>query len=143
MRQPQSLFASCRSVLLRARRVAPALLIAVASPGVMAQGNPASFPADAVRFLDAEVPAMNAAVAAQDREYFEGAMARTLELADQWGFKTRANPALEPYRACTEAVTDMVVVGLCKLTPGASDCTSQLASGFDRNAAACRSQAGR
>lgn len=118
-------------------------LMALAVPPASAQANPANFPVEASRFLEAEWPAMNAAVAAKDRSYFEGALARTVELAERWGFKTRANPALAPYESCTRAVSDLVVVGLCKFTPQASECTPNLNSGFDRQRAECRALAGR
>lgn len=81
---------------------------------------------------------MEAAATAQDREYFEGAMARTLEFAERWGFKARDNPALAAYTPCTTAVSDLVVVGLCRLTPSAAECTPQLRSGFAQNVAACQ-----
>lgn len=84
---------------------------------------------------------MSAAVAARDRSYFEGAMARTVDLAERWGFKSRANPALAPYEACTLAVSDLMAVGLCQLTPQADGCTPALASGFERNRRACRDAA--
>lgn len=125
------------------RLAAAALLLACAVSPAVAQADPGQFPAAAARFLDTELPSMNAAVAAQDRGYFEGAMARAIAFAEQWDFKTRSNPALAGYGACTAAVSDYVVVGLCKLTPGASDCTPAEASGFERNVADCRALAGR
>lgn len=118
-------------------------LVVLAAPGASAQADSAAFPVEASRFLETEWPAMNAAIAAKDRSYFEGAMARTVELAERWGFKTRANAALAPYEACTQAVSDLVVVGLCRLTPQASECTPNLSSGFDRQRAECRALAGR
>lgn len=117
-------------------------LVVLAAPCASAQADSA-FPVEASRFLETEWPAMNAAVAAKDRSYFEGAMARTVDLAERWGFKTRANEALASYSACTDAVSDLVVVGLCGLTPSASECTPNLRSGFDHNRAACRALAGR
>ncbi|WP_225784777.1 hypothetical protein [Xenophilus sp. Marseille-Q4582] len=117
--------------------------MALAVSSASAQADPAAFPAEASRFVETEWPAMSAAVAARDRSYFEGAMARTVDLAERWGFKTRANAALAPYEACTQAVSDLVVVGLCQLTPQASECTPHLASGFERHRAQCRALAGR
>ena len=117
--------------------------MALAASAASAQGEPAAFPVEAARFLDKEWPAMNAAVAARDRGYFEGAMARTVELAERWGFKTRANEGLAPYGACVNAVSELVVVGLCQLTPSATECTPTLASNFERDRAACHALAGR
>ncbi|RYF82389.1 MAG: hypothetical protein EOO29_07160 [Comamonadaceae bacterium] len=128
---------------IRHRSVLAGLLIAGAATQAVAQDSPAAFPAEASRFIESEWPRMSSAVAAQDRSYFEGAMARTVELAERWGFKTRANPSLAAYGACTDAVSDLVVVGLCRLTPSASECTPNLASGFEQNRAACRTLAGR
>ncbi|RYF70061.1 MAG: hypothetical protein EOO22_15020, partial [Comamonadaceae bacterium] len=79
--------------------------IAVAQPSAVDQ-----FPAAAMSFLNAELPQMEAAVAARDRDYFEAAMGRTLDFSDSWGFKTRANPALARYAGCTEALSDFTIV---------------------------------
>lgn len=112
-------------------------LTALAAPQAAAQDDAAPFAAEASRFLQTEWPKVNAAVAAKDRSYFEGAMARTVELAERWSFKSRPNPQLAAYSACTDAVSDMVVVGLCQLTPSASECTPNLAADFERKQAAC------
>lgn len=119
------------------------LALALGAAAGHAQSDPAGFPAAANRFLDTELPAMEAAVVEQDRTYFEDAVGRTVAFADQWGFKSRANPALAGYQSCTTAVSDFMVVGLCRLTPSASECTPQLRSGFEREVAACRALAGR
>ncbi|MEP6720472.1 MAG: hypothetical protein ABJA77_03445 [Variovorax sp.] len=96
------------------------------------------FPAAATSFLGAELPQMEAAIAARDRDYFEAAMGRTLEFSDSWGFKTRANPALAPYASCTEAVGDFTIVGLCRLMPKGEVCEPGLAPRFDANVKRCR-----
>ncbi len=96
------------------------------------------FPAAAMSFLNAELPQMEAAVAARDRDYFEAAMGRTLDFSDAWGFKTRANPALARYAGCTEALSDFTIVGLCRLMPKADACEPGLAPRFDANLKRCR-----
>lgn len=119
-----------------------AALLAVA-PCTFAQQDASQFPAAATRFLDGEMPAMEAAVRNADRAYFHDAMARMVDFADAWGFKSRANPELARYPMCTGAVQDFLVVGLCRITPNGEDCTPMLASGFERNLRACRDVAGR
>ena len=113
------------------------------SAGPAAAQDAAQFPAAAVRFLDGELPRMENAVKERDREYFEEAMGRTVMFSEDWGFKTHANPALAPYRGCTEAVSDFVIVGLCRLMPNGSECDAQLPSRFDGNLRQCRQQASR
>ena len=113
------------------------------SAGTAAAQDVAQFPSAAVRFLDGELPRMENAVKERDRDYFEEAMGRTIMFSEDWGFKTRANPALAPYRACTEAVSDFVIVGLCRLMPNGSECDAQLAPRFDGNLRECRQAAGR
>lgn len=118
-----------------------ALTAWVACPA--AAQDAAQFPSAAVRFLDGELPRMENAVKERDRDYFEEAMGRTIMFSEDWGFKTRANPALAPYRACTEAVSDFVIVGLCRLMPNGSECDAQIAPRFEGNLRACRQAAGR
>ncbi|RZI73613.1 MAG: hypothetical protein EOP80_11875 [Variovorax sp.] len=110
-------------------------------PAGMALAQPLpvdQFPVAAMSFLNAEMPQMEAAVAARDRDYFEAAMGRTLDFSDGWGFKTRANPALARYAACTEALSDFTIVGLCRLMPKADGCEPGLAPRFDANLKRCR-----
>ena len=116
---------------------------ALACAGAVAQTDPAQYPAAATRFLDAELPKMEVAVAERDRDYFEAAMGRTVAFSEDWGFKSRANPALAGYRTCTDAVSDFVLVGLCRLMPNGSECEPGLASRFDANLRQCRQAAGR
>lgn len=123
-------------------------LLALAAFGALAAGTAAAqdaalFPSAAVRFLDGELPRMENAVKERDRDYFEEAMGRTVMFSEDWGFKAHANPALAPYRSCTEAVSDFVIVGLCRLIPNGSECDAQLASRFDGNLRQCRQQASR
>lgn len=125
------------------RRFLALAAFAAAWAGSAAAQDAAQFPAAAVRFLDGELPRMENAVKERDRDYFEEAMGRTVMFSEDWGFKTHANPALAPYRACTEAVSDFVIVGLCRLIPNGSECDAQLASRFDGNLRQCRQQANR
>lgn len=106
-----------------------------------ARPDAAQFPAAAVRFLDAELPPMEAAIAARDRDFFEESMARTVAFSEDWGFKAHANPDLALYAACTDAVSDYVVVGLCRLMPASSVCEPALATRFEANVRSCRASA--
>lgn len=105
--------------------------------------DPALFPSAAMRFLDDEMPRMEAAVRAGDRDFFEGATERMVAFSEDWDFKAHANPDLAPYAACTTAVSDLVVVGLCRLVPGSPVCEPGLAAQFTRNVAQCRQAAAR
>jgi hypothetical protein len=119
-----------------------ALCLAASVAG--AQQQPAdSFPAAAVSFLGTELPAMEAAIAARDRDYFEEAMGRMLDFSSSWGFKTQGNPALSRYPMCTEAVSDFLVVGMCRIMTTADACEPGLASRFNANLQKCRDLAAR
>lgn len=131
-----------RSSAAAARLIAP-LLLALAASSAGAQVQADDFPAAAMRFLDAELPAMETAVAEKDRDYFEDAMGRMLDFSDVWGFKTQANPALARYPMCTEAVSDFLVVGLCRFKLSADTCQPLLISTFNTNLKACRDLASR
>ncbi|MDB5879540.1 MAG: hypothetical protein JWQ41_2954 [Variovorax sp.] len=106
-----------------------------------ARQDAALFPAAAVRFLDGELPLMEAAIKERDRDFFEESMARTVSFSEDWGFKARANPDLAPFQACTDAVSDYVVVGLCRLMPASSACDPALATHFDASVRSCRAAA--
>ena len=119
------------------RAVAP-LLLAAAASGAAAQQEANRFPAAAMSFLGGELPAMEAAIAARDRDYFEDAMGRMLGFSDSWGFKTRDNPALARFPMCTDAVSDFLVVGLCRIMTTSPACEPGLAAKFNRNLQQCR-----
>lgn len=125
------------------RRLLALAALTASMAGPAAAQDVALFPSAAVRFLDGELPRMEIAVKERDRDYFEEAMGRTVMFSEDWGFKAHANPALAPYRSCTEAVSDFVIVGLCRLIPNGSECDAQLATRFDGNLRQCRQQASR
>lgn len=127
----------------RLRWLLPALALTLACAGAAAQSDPAQYPAAATGFLDEELPKMTAAVAERDRDYFEAAMGRIVSFSEDWGFKSHANPALAGYRMCTDAVSDFVIVGLCKLMPNGSECEPGLAPRFEANRQQCRQAARR
>lgn len=124
-------------------RCAVAWLAGIAlAQGVAAQPAADRFPAAVVDFLALELPQMEAAIAERDRQYFEDAMARTVDFSQQWGFKTQANPSLARYPMCTAAVSDFVIVGLCRTAPSLDGCEPGLAARFDANLRRCREIAG-
>lgn len=125
------------------RRALAALPLVLAASFAQAQQtpNPADFPLEASGFLNEELPRMDAAVAARDREFFGGAIRRTVDFSERWDFKVQSNPDLAKYPMCTQAVLDYVVVGMCRLIPGGDDCEPGLAPRFDANVKRCRDMA--
>ena len=131
---------SPRSALTSALRAFAALPLVLAASLATAQQEPSSFPLDSVGYLNEELPRMEAAIAAKDRSFFHGAMVRTVQFSERWGFKVKANPDLAAYPMCTSAVMDYVVVGMCRLAPS-DECEPGLASRFDANVQRCREAA--
>ncbi|WP_143684437.1 hypothetical protein [Variovorax sp. KK3] len=101
------------------------------------------FPSAAVGFLGTELPQMEAAIAARDRDYFEEAMARMLGFSEQWGFKSQDNPALARFPMCTEAVSEFLAVGMCRIMTTSDACEPGLATRFNANLQKCRELASR
>ena len=126
---------------LRTFAAVPLLWLAASIAG--AQQAPSDFPMDSVGYLNEELPRMEAAIAARDRSFFHGAMARTVQFSERWGFKAQANPDLAKYPMCTDAVMDYVVVGMCKMNPSGDGCEPGLASRFEANVQRCREVAAR
>lgn len=120
------------------RRIVAPLLLACAASASLAQQDANRFPAAAVSFLGGEMPAMETAIAARDRDYFEDAMGRMLDFSDSWGFKSRDNPALARFPMCTDAVSDFLVVGMCRIMTTSSACEPGLAAKFNSNLQQCR-----
>ncbi len=121
-------------------RVSFTILAACSSAAGLAQ-DLRSYPASTVKFLDVELPLMDAAVAAKDRAYFSGSNARVQAFLDGWGLKS--NPvAIEAFPACTDAVTDFQIVGLCRISPPGTICEpATFIPKFEKNLALCRSAA--
>jgi len=123
-------------------RALAALPLVLAASFATAQQDPSGFPLDSVGYLNEELPRMEAAIAAKDRSFFHGAMVRTVQFSERWGFKSKANPELAAYSMCTAAVMDYAVVGMCRLAPS-DECEPGLASRFDANVQRCRELAAR
>jgi hypothetical protein len=91
------------------------------SEAALADGLPDTFATAAVTLLDRELPQMDNAVGAKDRAYFAAAVERMDAFIHVW--EAREGPAvLDRYPACTNAVTDFLFVGLCKISPPGSIC---------------------
>jgi hypothetical protein len=86
--------------------------------------EPASqFPSAANAFLERELPSMEAAVAAKDRTYFLPALERMKVFLAEWGGNSpKGSVVLESFPACTNAVTDFLIGGLCRISPPGSLC---------------------
>jgi hypothetical protein len=129
------------SHLLSASMLWLATSVALSASAQTAPSGPApaaEFPRAAIGFLNEELPRMEGAVTERDRDYFEDAMGRMLDFSQQWGFKSADNPALARYTTCTEAVSDFLVVGLCRIIPNGDVCEPRLAPRFDSNLKRCR-----
>jgi hypothetical protein len=86
-----------------------------------AQQPTADFPAAASSFLAQELPQMEAAVEAKDRAYFSGGLERMKAFINSWP----TSFALDTYPACTGAVRDFLIAGLCRISPPDSICEAE------------------
>lgn len=119
-------------------RLLAACALGAAATAALAQADVRDFPGAALRLLQAEQAAIDRAVADRDRDQFEVSMARTLAFTEAWDFKSHANPALAPYAACTEAIADLHVTGLCRMLPAAEGCQPSPAPRLAENIQRCR-----
>jgi hypothetical protein len=103
-------------------KIALAILLCLLVPIAHGQQSPAMFPAAASAFLAQELPQMEAAIAERDRSYFLSANQRMEGFLNQWGLKSPRPVALEQFPACTDAVTDFLIAGLCRISPPGSLC---------------------
>jgi len=106
---------------------------------VLAQDQSETFPTESVALLDRELPQMNKAVAEKDRTYFGPALERVQAFLGPWA-KREGGSVLERNAACTDAVTDFLIVGLCKISPPGSICEPDtFFPKVQRNIEQCRS----
>ena len=114
------------------------LLAALLCTTATAQSPISRFPRAAITFLDAELPAMDVAVERKDRSYFSGANERMQKFLEVWGLKSNSIE-LEAYPMCTDAVTDFLIVGLCRISLPDTICISEtFFPKFEKNLAKCR-----
>jgi hypothetical protein len=109
------------------------ILSIIAGPAIAQTGD---FVSEADHFLSVEVPKMEAAVARKDRAYF------SLGLERMKAFVAIHGAQLETSRPCTEAVSDYLIVGLCRLSPPGSICEpTTFIPRFEANLAKCHAAA--
>ena len=82
---------------------------------------------------------MEQAIALRDRTYFNSAVKRMESFLESWGFRSPQAPALKKYPMCIDAVTDYLIVGLCKISPPGSICEpATFFPKFEANLQGCR-----
>lgn len=114
------------------RKLIVLLAMAASLPG-WAQGT---YPASVMRLVDRETPLMSEAVRSKDRAYFSAALQRVQQ------FTATADPLeMEWYPACTQAVTDFLIAGLCRISPPGTLCEpTTFLPRAENYMAQCRSQ---
>jgi len=107
----------------------------------LADGQPDTFASGTVALLDRELPQMNKAVAENNRAYFGPALERVQEFLAPWEDR-QGLTVLERNTACTDAATDFLIVGLCKISPPGSICeANSFFPKVERNIQQCRALA--
>lgn len=122
-------------------RFALIALILLCPLTALANGHSDTFPSGTVALIERELPQMNKAVAEKDRKYFGPALQRVQEFLSSWEGR-QGDDMLELNKACTDAATDFLIVGLCKISPPGSIC--EPATFFpktERNIEQCRALA--
>jgi len=108
---------------------------------LLANGQSDRFASGTVALLERELPQMNKAVAEKDRTYFGPALQRVQEFLSSWGGR-QGEGVLELNKACTDAATDFLIVGLCKISPPGSTCEpTTFFPKTERNIQQCRALA--
>lgn len=112
------------------------LLLALTSLSANAYAGPSDFVTAADEFLSVELPKMEAAVAGKDRAYFASGLERVKTFVnDHWA-------DLDKFQPCTEAVSDFLIVGQCRISPPGSLCEPEtFFPKFEANLAMCRAAA--
>ncbi|WP_373989564.1 hypothetical protein [Duganella sp. BuS-21] len=112
------------------------LLLTLTSLAVSAHAGPIDYVAASNRFLSEELPKMEAAVAAKDRRYFTSGLERMKTFVnDHWA-------DLDKFPACTNAITDFLIVGLCRISQPGTLCEPEtFFPKFEGNLANCRAAA--
>ena len=109
----------------------------------LAQDQPDTFASASVALLDRELPQMDKAVAEKNRAYFGPALERVQTFLDSRAQRQGAT-VLEQNAPCTDAVTDFLIVGLCKISPPGSICEpTTFLPKVERNIEQCRALAAR
>ena len=109
----------------------------------LAQDLHDTFASASVALLDRELPHMDKAVAEKNRAYFGPALERVQTFLDSRA-RRQGGAVLEQNAPCTDAVTDFLIVGLCKISPPGSICEpTTFFPKAERNIEQCRALAAR
>jgi len=112
-------------------------LIVLCSTVSAVAAEPSKFATGTAAFLDAELPQMDEAVAHKDRAYFGPALARMQAFLNGW-----SGEQLERDPACSRALSEFLIVGLCKISPPGTLCEPEtFIPKVDNNIARCRAAA--
>jgi hypothetical protein len=118
------------------------LLLVFASTAAMAQREATDFPRAAADFLGQELRQMEVAVKSSDRAYFISATTRMTTFLESWGLNGDTT-TLERFPMCTDAVSDFLIVGFCKISQPGTICDPEtFFPKFERNLRSCRVAAG-
>jgi hypothetical protein len=107
----------------------------------LANGQSNTFASGTVALLERELPQMNKAVVEKDRTYFGPALQRVQEFLSSWEGRQDGD-VLELNKTFTDAATDFLIVGLCKISPPGSICEpTTFFPKTERNIQQCRALA--
>ena len=122
-------------------RLTALAIVLLGAPAAQAQPAPETFPRAVVQFLDAELPKMDRAIAERDRTFFPDSLVRSRKFLQSWAQGER-EVALSTYPMCADAMTEYLIVGLCKVVPANAICEpATFVPKFERNLADCRAAA--
>jgi hypothetical protein len=129
------------SLFMKIMRFALISLMLACPLTALAGGQSDTFASGTVALLDRELPQMNKAVAENNRAYLGPALERVQAFLALWE-KRQGPTVLERNPACTDAATDFLIVGLCKISPPGSICEpTTFFPKAERNIRQCRALA--
>jgi hypothetical protein len=96
------------------------------------------FPAEALAFVERELPNVHLAVKQNDRKLLEPILARAREFLDRWGGSSSRRVALEVYPACASLVADVVREGTIELDEQTNSERTRVHEEFKREWEACK-----
>lgn len=117
-----------------------AILVVALMPSIgVAQNDSAEYPAAVISFLDTELPKMERAISSEDRSFFGPSLERWQAFLKSWGYGSGRSGVIDSYPMCTDAITDYLIVGLCRISPPNTICDpATFIPRFEKNLQACR-----
>lgn len=110
----------------------------------LAQNENLNYPRAATIFVDTELPKAATAVNSDDREKFGEYLRSTEAFLKKWGMGMAGTTEVSRYPNCTDAVTDYLIVALCRGPNGDKICdATTFIPRFEQNLKACRELASR